>query len=221
MKKLSLILAAALSWSACNISSADDYNHIALDLFWKQLYEGGGWTLYCGYRFDGEGNSPEGYAIGIDHIYATEWMLDYLGCDNRMQCYNGNNEKFVQMESDLHNLYPAWSDLMVYRAGRRFGSLDALESRFDDCDYKWKAGLIEPRTLSKGNVARAIFYMHARYDAPVPGDMIETLKKWNREDPPSEQEKIRNDRIEKIQGRRNPFIDDPGLIDRIGVLTDN
>ena len=216
MHKIRTLLAAGLLAAAASAAQAEDYNHVAQDMFWRQLYEGGGWTLYCGFRFDGEGNSPEGYAIGIDHIYATEWMLDHAGCDNRMQCYASGNESFIRMESDLHNLYPVWSDLVVYRTGRHFGSLETLDSRFDHCDYKWKSGVVEPRMLSKGNIARAIFYMHTRYGAPVPGQMIETLKRWNREDPPSEQEKIRNDRIERLQGSRNPYIDKPALADDVG-----
>ncbi|MEE8233859.1 MAG: endonuclease, partial [Gammaproteobacteria bacterium] len=40
---------------------------------------------------------------------------------------------------------------------------------------------------------------------------------WNKEDPPSDQEKVRNDKIEKIQGRRNPYIDDPSLADQISI----
>lgn len=192
-----------------------DYNYVAQDLFWNQLYEGGSWTLYCGIRFEQDRTSPDGYTIGIDHVYATEWTFDYLQCGNRARCYSQNTELFKQMESDLHNLYPVWSVIPVHRAGRMFGDVEGAEPRFDSCDVKWKAGVIEPRGISKGNIARSIFYMHTRYSAPVPGNMLEILKQWNRQDPPSDQEKTRNNRIQQLQGQRNPYIDNPALADAL------
>ncbi len=194
-----------------------DYDYIAREVFWKGLYDGGGWTLYCGYRFDLEGRSQEGLPVGIDQIYATEWMLDHLQCRNRTECY-ANNKQFRTMEADMHNLYPAWSDLMVYRNARSFGNVKGDDSRFDQCHFEWDKNVVEPRDLSKGNVARSILYMHKQYSLPVSADLMTVLKAWNRQDPPSEQEKIRNDRIETIQGQRNPYIDNPGLADRPGVV---
>ena len=195
--------------------SADDYNHVATDTFWNRLYAGGGWSLYCGYRFDQAGNSPAGFSIGIDHVYETEWMLDYLKCETRSQCYSEKQDEFIVMESDLHNLYPAWTELTVYRYGRQFGEIKGEDWRFDSCDFEWGSGIVEPRPLSRGNIARAIFYMYTKYNLPVSPGLFETLKDWNRQDPPSEQEQVRNDRIEKIQGTRNPYIDNPDLADSL------
>lgn len=194
----------------------NNYNYIDREVFWKQLYKEGGWTLYCGYRFDLEGRSQEGYAVGIDQMYPTDWMLDHLQCRNRAEC--SASKQFRMMEADMHNLYPEWSDLMVYRSGREFGNVPGEDSRLKDCDFEWNANLVEPRDLSKGNVARSILYMHLQYKLPVPPGMMTTMKAWNRADPPSEQEKVRNDRIEDLQGRRNPYIDNPALADRPGQV---
>jgi len=38
------------------------------------------------------------------------------------------------------------------------------------------------------------------------------LLKWHESDPPSKEEKRRNDKIEQIQGNRNPYIDNPDFI---------
>ena len=59
--------------------------------------------------------------------------------------------------------------------------------------------------------------MYSKYGVLIKPEMINVLKAWNKEDPPSEQEKVRNDKIEKIQGRRNPYIDDPSLADQISI----
>ena len=43
----------------------------------------------------------------------------------------------------------------------------------------------------------------------------EVLKAWNKLDPPSKVEYVRNDAVQKIQGNRNPFVDYPDLVDKI------
>jgi endonuclease I len=47
---------------------------------------------------------------------------------------------------------------------------------------------------------------------------IKTYMLWNRIDPPDDDEKRRNDLVYKYQGNRNPFIDNPELIEKIGEL---
>lgn len=44
---------------------------------------------------------------------------------------------------------------------------------------------------------------------------IATLLKWHLEEPPTEEEKLRNEEVYKIQGNRNPFIDHPEYAARI------
>ena len=119
------------------------------------------------------------------------------------------------MEADMHNLYPVWQSLVLYRNGHPYGEIQSEDWRFSDCDFEWNGDVVEPRPIARGNIARAIFYMHAKYQLPVDPDMLRTLKDWNRKDPPSKQEKERNDRIEKIQGQRNPYVDNPSLAERI------
>ena len=41
------------------------------------------------------------------------------------------------------------------------------------------------------------------------------LIKWHQNDPPSNAERRRNRVVEKIQGNRNPFIDDPESLVRL------
>jgi len=41
------------------------------------------------------------------------------------------------------------------------------------------------------------------------------MKQWNRLDPPDTLERQRNDRIQRIQGNRNRFIDNPRAAERL------
>ena len=119
------------------------------------------------------------------------------------------------MEADMQNLYPAWQDASVARRNTAYGMVDGESWRFDNCDFERSLKVIEPRPLARGNIARSIFYMHTQYGLPIEKRLADELKRWNKEDLPSKQEKSRNDRIEDIQGIRNPYIDDPSLIDSI------
>ena len=42
--------------------------------------------------------------------------------------------------------------------------------------------------------------------------MLPVLIRWNRQDPVNQTERRRNNKIEQLQGTRNPFIDDPDLV---------
>ncbi|NIQ17145.1 MAG: nuclease, partial [Candidatus Dadabacteria bacterium] len=81
-----------------------------------------------------------------------------------------------------------------------YGEIEGEDWRYDGCDFERKNGIAEPRPLARGNIARAIFYMHREYGIPIEKDILVTLKEWNRKDPPSAHELKRNNKIEKIQG---------------------
>lgn len=181
-------------------------------LFWESLYPAGGWTLYCGLRFEAEANG-DGVMATIDHIYPMPRVYEQLGCGSRFRCKQQQAAKYNAIEADLHNMYPAAGKLVISRADTVFGEIDGEGSRYQDCDFERSRRIIEPRDIAKGNIARSLFYMHAEYGLPLPED-IDMLKEWNRADPPSEQEINRNDTIEPVQGNRNPFIDEPELIER-------
>ncbi len=191
------------------------YDEIVTRVFWRELYSGGGWSLYCGFRFDGQGQTEGGGHVRIEHIYPMTRILTQLGCESRQQCRESGNTKFIEMEADLHNLYPVWWEISSTNIDTSFGELEGEDWRFDKCDYERRRGITEPRPIARGNIARAILYMHSRYGSTLDVKTLELMKQWNLADPPSKQEKYRNEIIEGIQGRRNPYIDNPALVNRI------
>ena len=115
----------------------------------------------------------------------------------------------------MHNLYPAWQETDVTRGDTAYGVIAGENWRYENCDFERHLGVTEPRPIARGNIARAIFYMHSQYGVPIDVNMLAQLKLWNREDPPSKQEMLRNNRIEELQGNRNPYIDNPTLAEQI------
>ncbi|MEJ2761141.1 MAG: endonuclease [Gammaproteobacteria bacterium] len=210
-----LVLSGINCLAASKARNTDNYDYVVKNLFWHDLYADGGWSLYCGYRFGPDRMTARGRAMVAGHIYPVTGLVKYVHCRSRLQCYDSGNEKFRKMDADLHNLYPVWDALVIYRYERRYGEIKTGNRRFKDCDFEWKGDVVEPRPIARGNIARAYFYMHRRYGLPINPVMLPLLKRWNRDDPPSSQEKYRNNRIQTLQGVRNPYIDNPTLADRI------
>ena len=205
-----LCLAISAYPSFADQTQIPDYRE-AREIFWQKLYPSGGWTLYCGERF--EGRSRE---LNVEHIYPASWMAKHLGCGSRRECQR-TRERFNRMEADLHNLYPALASINRARSNYLFGEIPGEPRELGDCDFERDRDrrVAEPRPIARGNVARAIFYMHAEYGLPIPAEMLPVLKRWNRKDPPSCAEMQRNNRIEALQGTRNRFIDHPQLANEL------
>lgn len=148
--------------------------------------------------------------------------------------------------TDLHNLRPADRSVNTQRGDRDFD--EGGQPHHEATGVRWDADSWEVPDEVKGDVARAIFYMALRYDGSgtytdrkgrvhreprlqiVEGDSPETrdplfgslgaLLRWNALDPPDEAERVRNSRVEAIQGRANPFVDEPQAIDQLWGSSD-
>lgn len=114
---------------------------------------------------------------------------------------------------DLHNIRAAEPDFEERRGGRDYGEGEASH-------------VLQPADAVKGDVARALFYMSLRYDGLDGGTSLRlvvrpaeageaaigglcTLLAWNQRDPVDSGELRRNDRVQRYQGNRNPFVDRP------------
>ncbi len=183
------------------------YKH-ALHLLWSQVYPQGGQTLYCGARFGRE----KGPDIDAEHVFPMAWVARALGCGSRAHCRE-TSERFDQIETDLHDIYPALSRINEARGARRFGLVSGERREFGSCDFEIGGRQVEPRPAVRGEIARAMFYMSQRYGLKIYASQGALLKRWNAEHPPGAAERLRNDRIARVQGSRNPFIDDPSLAD--------
>ena len=90
--------------------------------------------------------------------------------------------------------------------------------------------VFEPDSIYKGDFARTYFYMAACYQdytwkykymytetswLTLNQWSIDLLLRWARQDPVSDKEKARNEAVFRCQNNRNPFIDNPELIEYI------
>ncbi|WP_137888986.1 endonuclease [Pseudomonas sp. 2FE] len=203
--------AASPAFAAGGQNQLSDPKVAVEQLFWKQLYADGGSSLYCGSPFGAERGQ-----VTASLVYSSKQIKSALRCLTDNQC-TVSTPQYPYMLADLHNLYPEMSRVELARRNALFGELDdSVPSKFSDigCDLKASFQLVEPRDEAKGNVARAIFYMHSEYDLPIVGQ-LQMYQRWNRMDPPDAQEQARNAQIETLQGTRNRFIDDPAAADQL------
>jgi deoxyribonuclease-1 len=184
----------------------------ARKVFWRQLYRGSFTTLYCGQRF----NAMPARGVNIEHVFPMGWATNSIGCGTRDQCRS--NALFNQIESDLHNLCPSRSDVNTARLSFRFANIAGEVREFGaDCDFEVskRQRAVEPRPDIRGDIAHTMFYVVDRYPQAkleIFSKQQRLLKEWHRADPPSAEERARNDAIERIQGNRNPYVDAPNSL---------
>lgn len=209
MRKAIYLLFASFGLMPCNADQFLIPNvEEAEKIFWKDLYPDGDthFTLYCGERFTSKHDE-----LVIELVYPIQWVVEYLGCGTLAECRT-DSRRFNRMEADLHNYYPVLERINLARSDYVFGDVPGEYREFFECDFEQdvRTKTVEARTIARGNIARALFYMHWEYGLPISNHNINTLIAWHTEDPPSKDEKRRNDIIQKLQGTRNIFIDNPG-----------
>lgn len=177
----------------------------AEDTLINTVYAGGGKTLYCASEF------KPGDRLKVDFIYSEKQLLRHFSCITARQC--ASKSGFTDVAGDMHNLFPIERSVDLDRRGSMFGDLpEDVEVR--KCGYQLSFQTFDPPDGAKGDIARAMIYMHVQHKLPLIGP-LQLYQRWNKIDPPDDAEKTRNGTISKIQGNRNPYIDNPDLIERM------
>lgn len=203
-----------------------NYAKTQKDFFWQNLYSNGGFTFYCGEKFVNRHTTEHNNQLSIEHIVPAQRMVELFGCgSNRTACQQSGHVRFGRMEADMHNMYPVLGRVNSSRSDLDYGIItgdvghfrdkttNGLPASFVNCDFERETNRVEPRDITKGNIARAYFYMAQEYGLTIDSNNLVMLKKWHKNDPVNCNELKRNSFIEKIQGTRNKFIDQPSLVD--------
>lgn len=172
--------------------------------------------IYTGERL---GKDNSGSASG-------QWNKEHIWAKS-----HGFNDQKYDAYSDLHHLRVSEARINSSRSNSYFDEVSKPTNK-DDYGNKWTSTVFEPRDEVKGDIARMLLYMVVRYedstlDLELTNDttlaskaengtegyigILNTILKWNFEDPVDSRELYRNEEIYKEQGNRNPFIDHPEL----------
>jgi len=172
---------------------------------------------------------PDGW--NREHVWPKSYGVGYSGADY----------------TDLHHLRAADWGINSARGNKPFG--ECSPTRDSTCvspahaeaayDTAANPNLFMPPAAVRGDIARALFYMVARYDgtnsytenlvlSKCPSSLgyamgnLSLLLAWHAADPADSREVWRTGKVcELYQGNRNPFVDDASLPERIwGAGTD-
>lgn len=167
-------------------------------------------------------------ASGQDQNNVDFWNREHLWPQSK-----GLKKNLSRM--DLYNIVPTDSSINSSRGNKYFDYADCPHSECTECRAdidRW-----EPPDAVKGDVARVAFYMAAIYNEAALNNIndlrlvssmpskrredfgrLDVLLAWHCADPVSDYERRRNHLIVQYQGNRNPFVDNPGLVEnRLGV----
>ena len=182
--------------------------HLIMDYYSESLH-----------YFEGNGNAPSG--MNKEHVAPQSW-------------WGGGTNNGVG--SDLFQVLPseaaANSAKNNYPLGVVSGNASSSNARMKTGKDKKGQMVFEPCDEYKGDFARIYFYVATCYPTvgwisynsttnntafkneeypTITANMLAMLLEWHKKDPVSEWEITRNNRAEKVQGNRNPFIDYPDL----------
>ena len=156
--------------------------------------------VYSGRQVMTNGRMPTPTEMNCEHTWPQSWGA--VG----------------EAKSDLHHLFPVSPVVNSTRNNSAYGWVrepdweeGGSKIGLDDAGKR----VLEVRMKQRGNSARAMFYFAVRYDGEIDHPLEAVLKTWNRQDPPDDEERTRNEAISEIQANRNPFVDCPSLVDQI------
>ena len=191
-------------------------------------------TLYCRCPFDrakrvdhaacgylATGNPERAARVEVEHVVPASWIGQGRPCWHQSLCVtvSGRSIKgrkccaridpaYRAAYNDLHNLWPTVGEVNEQRAHYELGLVPGEDRSFGRCDFEVDhgRGVAEPRPEIRGDVARIHLYMAAVHGVRLSEAHRRLLESWHRDDPPDSFERERDERIERLQGNRNPFV---------------
>jgi deoxyribonuclease I len=172
------------------------------DDFWRDIYpdrssaEKPNSELYCERQFHRNNTK-----LSLEHAYPANWMVAAKQCGTRDKC-RIERDDFGYIEADFHNLFPALQSANAARSNNLFGLLGENAPRpIANCLLKvdTQANVAEPRSIVRGNLARAIFYIAHTYELPIDRKMFSVLIEWHRIDPVTRDERAIHDCVAESQ----------------------
>lgn len=207
------------TWNGFYYTDRDTANNLVIDMYSNTLRYFP--TDYISLGYPGFGSN-----LHIEHSVPKSWW---------------NSHEWAAYK-DLNHLFPADGSTNLSKNDNPLGVVSGTPtkdngvSKIGPANYPdYTGNVFEPADQYKGDFARTYFYMATAYehyknlwDITKPENMMQNntypvfktwainlLLQWSRQDPVSQKERTRNEKVYAIQGNRNPFIDYPDLTEYI------
>ncbi len=210
--------------------------------------------------FENDGSILDIYSenpVGEDsyNYTAIRHQCGNTGFNSEADCYNREHSfprswfggAIEPMNSDVHFIFATDGQVNSYRSSFPYGEVASSDIVSNNGSRRgtarnglgYNGTVFEPIDEFKGDLARAVLYVAARYenviadwenntqfsDAVLNGSntqvfetwYVDLLKQWHQQDPVSQKEIDRNNAAHVYQGNRNPFVDHPEYVLSIWV----
>ncbi|CAL6023511.1 Extracellular_nuclease [Hexamita inflata] len=184
-------------------------------------------------------NDQANYCIYTNSRMPRKYHSNLIGDSSVMNCEHTVPQSFFgkkdPMVSDLHHLRSCWDTVNGARSSLPFAQLEdsqvdqyygnnftVVNSKPTD-SFNWsgldKTHSFMPRDAQKGDTARAVAYFYTRYPTEA-GAITKTFLSvddmitWDEKHEPSEIQHAQYLRVVEVQGNRNPFQEERGLVAR-------
>jgi len=134
---------------------------------------------------------------------------------HQRQCWQNGGRKscskdadYRRIESDLHNLQPAIGEVNGDRNNFQYSQWNGGEQQYGQCSMKidFKQKLAQPPERARGAIARTYFYMRDQYHLRLSRQQTQLFTAWDKQYPVTSWECERDNRIAKVQGNHNSYV---------------
>jgi len=163
----------------------------------------------CGFKY--RKNKDRSERIEWEHIVPAWHFGHQLRCwqnGGRLHCRN-SNEKFRQMEADMHNLVPAIGEINGDRSNYKFSMISGEPRVYGkpvNMEILSSERKAEPPENVHGDIARAYFYMMDRYGMRISDQQKQLFIAWNNSDRVDRWESEKNQLVKDLQGDENKYV---------------
>lgn len=175
----------------------------------------------CGYK--PRKNKARGKVLEWEHVVPAYYFGSERACwtKGNKKCVKADGTKFKgraccaavdktfkRIEADLHNLTPAVGELNGDRSNLPYGMVAGEAREYGACDFEigGEPRVTEPRPEVRGEAARIWLYMSDTYSVALTGEQRKMFEAWSKSDPVDDWERLRNRRVEAVQGNTNPYV---------------
>ncbi len=151
-----------------------------------------------GRKIEWEHITPASWFVSADAEIHDAWFNGHPDCITSggteyksRKCASKVSVLFNEMEADMYNLVPVIGALNAMRSSKPYGLIEGEEREFGETlDIEINSTTIEVSEDKRGDVARVLIYMNAKYGVIFPDhENTETmLKVWIEADPEDEWE---------------------------------
>ena len=177
-------------------------------------------SFYCGCKISWQGKKgiPDlnscGYQVrkNANRAGRIEWehVMPAWEFGHQRQCWQNcsKDADYRRIESDLHNLQPAVGEVNGDRGNFAYSQWNGGEQQYGQCAMKvdFKNKQAEPPARARGAIARTYFYMRDQYHLRLSRQQTQLFTVWDKLYPVSSWECERDQRIARVQGNHNPYV---------------